>query len=51
MGGQLANRRNKSNVRGGPDPYNYPQPGMMANQQMPVVQHQGLKHNSSKPQL
>jgi len=47
-------RRNKSTVRGGPDPYNYPQGNMGMQQQQSVVAiqgNQGLKRNNSKPQL
>ena len=34
---QIGGRRNKSTVRGAND-YNYPQPGMMMNQNMPGIQ-------------
>ena len=48
----IGGRRNKSTVRGGPDPYNY-QPNMMQQQNsVSVIQgNQGLKRNNSKPQL
>ena len=49
----IGGRRNKSTVRGGPDPYNYPQANMMQQQNSAVAiqGNQGLKRNNSKPQL